>query len=661
MAIDKITLEVMRNYFQAIVEDAARIIERTAFTTFVKETADFSTGLVSTEGEYIAYPWKLGATPFLGINLAGAIAFTEKYEEGDVLIMNDPYSTAGLCTHLPDLQLLKPIFHDGSVIAFAYAFIHSSDVGGIVPASVSPRATEIFQEGLRLRPTKLFRAGLLNQDLVNILADNSRIPDMNWGDIKAMIAAVNSSERRLIELVAKFGAEVVRAGAAELLNHVEKRSQAALAEIPDGTYRFVDYMEDDMVSEVPVRLELTMTVKAGRVHLDYTGTDPQVSSSLNIATSGVVHPFVALGLIAYIITQDPEIPKAGSILRPVTMTLPLGTIVNPVFPAACGVRFGTVLRLADVVLGALAQAVPHKVPAASAGASSPVVCSLLQPRTHRRYVTVVEPMQGGGGAHWDRDGVNAREPISGHTRNTPVESLEADIPIVIRRYHLIPDSGGAGRYRGGMGVRLDFQVFHPDSVVAARGMERFKMQPWGLDGGHCGAAGQAIVNPDTDRAHAVGKFDVLRLEPGDVISFRWPAGAGYGDALEREPQRVYADWKAGLVSTESARNLYGVVLGRDSVDEDGTRELRDQLAGSRGPRTGFDFGPYRRALEHRWPPELAEETARLVSTLPSAVRDYVKHDLFRTIVAIAETQQPTRSDLLEAWKAVLARLERALV
>jgi len=651
----------MRNYFQAIVEDAARIIERTAFTTFVKETADFSTGLVSTGGEYIAYPWKLGATPLLGVNLSGGIGFTKQYDEGDIVLMNDPYCTGGLCTHLPDLHLLKPFFYRGELLAFGHAFIHSSDIGGLVPASISPRATDIFQEGLRLRPVKLFRQGVLNQDLVDILSDNSRIPDENWGDVKALVAAVNWSERSLFDMVEKFGAELVKAGAAELLDHVEMRVRKVFAGVPNGKYHFVDYLEDDFLSDVPVRLELTMTVDDGHIHLDYTGTDPQVSSSLNVTTSGQVHPFVALGLVAYIITQDPDIPKAGSILRPVTVTLPQGSIVNPVFPAACGVRFATVLRLADLVLGAMTQAAPQKVPAASAGASAPIVCALLEPRTNQRHVTVVEPMQGGGGGHWDRDGVNAREPISGHTRNTPVESLEADIPIVIRRYHMIPDSGGAGRHRGGMGVRLDFQVFHPDAIVTARGMERFKIQPWGVDGGYGGSAGETVLNPDSAAPQTVGKFDYLRLEPGDVVSIRWPAGAGYGDPIDRNVDLVHADWRAELVSSAAARELYGVVFTEGVVDRVATQVLRERLRHERGPREGFDFGPYRRALEQRWTPRVAAECARLVGTLPPAVRDYVKHYLFRAIAAAPLEVEAIDRALLAAWTAILARLERALL
>jgi N-methylhydantoinase B len=396
MAVDKVTLEILSNYFRAIVEDMARVVERTSFTTFVKETADFSTGLISTGGEYIAYPWRLGAVPFLGINMRKAFEFIPNYDEGDIVICNDPYTTGGLCTHLPDIHVFKPIFWQGTIVAYGYAFIHSSDIGGTVPASVWPRATELFQEGLRLRPVKLYKAGVANQDVLNIFADNSRIPEMNAGDVNAMVAAVNSCERRVHELIRKFGEATVAEGIDALLDHVAERARVALATIPDGTYRFVDYMEDDMVSEAPIRLEVAMTASAGEVHLDYTGSDPQVSASMNVPSDGGPHPFMCLMLLGYIFTLDRYLHKAGSVIRLITMTLPKGTVVNPEFPAACGTRYGTALRLNDVTLGVLAQAVPGKVPAASAGAISPEVCSLMNSATGRRHVTVVEPMIGGG-------------------------------------------------------------------------------------------------------------------------------------------------------------------------------------------------------------------------------------------------------------------------
>jgi N-methylhydantoinase B len=661
MTVDSVTLEILRNYFQAVVEDMARVVERTSFTTFVKETADFSTGLIAPSGEYVAYPWRLGALPFLGINMKKAIDYTPHYDEGDILIMNDPYTTGALCTHLPDIHLLKPIFSGGEIIAFAYAFIHSSDIGGTVPASVWPRARELFQEGLRLRPTKLFRAGVPNQDILNVFADNSRIPEMNWGDIKAMVAALNTCERRLHAMVDKFGRDVVTGAMVDLLDHVAERSRAALATIPDGTYRFVDYVEDDMVSDVPIRIEVALTARGGHVDLDYTGTDPQVSAALNVPSDGGPHPFMCQTLFCYIFTQDRDIPKSGSVIRPITMTLPRGTVVNPEFPGACGVRFGTALRLSDAVLGALAQAVPGKVPAASAGAISPVVCSLMNPATGRRHVTVVEPMIGGGGAGAEMDGVHGCDPTHGFLRNTPVESIEADVPIVMRRYDLIPDSGGAGRHRAGMAIRMDFQVFHPDAIVTARGQERFKIQPWGVGGGACGTAGATIVNPEGPAPRDIGKIDYLPLRPGDVVSIRAPAGGGHGDPLERDPELVATDVRAGLVGPAAARDAYGVVLRAGGVDPEATAARRAELRGTRGAGNGaFDYGPFRRALEARWPVEVSGECARLANTLPTPVRDYAKHRMYEAVQEVARTRRPELADVQAAWEAVQADLRRAL-
>jgi N-methylhydantoinase B len=656
-----VTLEILRNYFRAIVEDMARVVERTAFTTFVKETADFSTGLVATTGEYIAYPWGLGATPFLGMNLRRAIEYTDHYDPGDIIIMNDPTTTGGLCTHLPDIHLLKPIFVDDTIVAYGYAFIHASDVGGAVPASVWPRAREIFQEGLRLRPSKLFRRGEPNSDLLNVIADNSRIPEMNWGDIKAMVAAVNTGERRLLEVIDRFGLDLVTRSIVALLDHVEARSRTALATIPDGTYSFVDYMEDDMVSDVPVRLAVSMTVADGNVHLDFTGTDPQVGAALNIYTSGAPHPFLAQALLAYIFTVDSDLPRIGSVMRPVSMTLPEGTVVNPQFPAACGARFGTSLRLTDTVLGALTQAVPDRVPAASSGAISPVVGSLLDPVTGKRHVTVLEPMIGGAGALPYADGQNACDTTNGFLRNTPIESIEADIPIVMRRYDLIPDSGGAGRHRGGMAMRMEFQVFHPDAMVTARGQERFKIQPWGAAGGLCGSIGSTVVNPDTPAAHDIGKIDVLALAPGDIVRICAPAGGGHGDPLDREPSLVAEDVHAGLVSPGAARDVYGVELVGSEIDPAATDALRAKLRAVRQKRNGFDYGPYRESLEQLWPPEISAECARLANSLPVSVRDYAKHVLFTSVRERAQGAPPSEADLRAEWDALRQRLSRALV
>jgi N-methylhydantoinase B len=658
MTIDRVTLEILRNHYQAVVEDMARIMERTAYTTFVKETADFSTGLVSTGGDYVAYPWNLGASSYLGLNMAQTLGYFDHYDDGDIVICNDAYLSGPLCTHLPDVHILCPIFYGGRIICWGYAFVHSSDMGGTVPASGWPRATEIFQEGLRLRPTKLYRAGVLQEDVKNLIGDNCRIPDTNWGDIKAMVAAVNSCDRRVQEMVEKFGLATVVDGIDAVLDYAEQRARAAIRKIPDGTYRFTEYMEDDLRSEVPIRLQVSLTIAGDSIHLDFTGTDPQVGSALNIASHGVTHPFLCQAINAYLVTDDPGIPKASSILRPVRVTAPPGTVVNAQFPAPIGVRYGTVLRVFDAVLGALAQALPGQVPAAPAGAISPVVASVLDLRTGQRQVQVVEPMLGGGGGRPTMDGLGGADSTSGFLRNTPVESIEAEVPIVMRRYHLMPDTGGAGEHRGGLAVRLDFQVFHPHAIVTARGMERFRLEPWGVAGGRAGTVGSCVVNRDTPRARDIGKVDVLHLEPGDVVSIFSPSGGGHGDPRRRDPARVRDDVRAGCLSVERAGEAYGVAIVAGEVDEAATARHRAAMAPP--PAGAFDFGARRAEMERRWPPAIQDAAARVLERVPAAVRDWGKHQIYDRIQAIGAERPPTPADVDTVWADIRARLTRAL-
>jgi N-methylhydantoinase B len=657
MSLDLVTLEVLRNFFQAIVEDMARIMERTAHTTFVKETADFSTGLVSTTGEYVAYPWKLGASPYLGMNMIRTLRYFDTYEEGDVLICNDPYLSGPLCTHLPDVQILRPIFHEGRVVAWAYAFIHASDIGGTAPASVWPRATEIYQEGLRIRPTKLYRAGKLNEDVINLISDNGRVPDLNWGDIKAMLAAVGTCERRVHELIAKFGSTTVAEAMSRVLDYSEQRARSIIERIPDGRYEFADYLEDDLQSEVPVRIKLSLTVDGSELHLDFSGTDPQVGSALNLVTGGISHPFLCLAIIGWLVSVDPQIPKASGLLRPVRVTATPGTVVNAQPPSAVGVRFALVWRVFDTVMGALAQALPDRIPAASAGQGSVIVAAIPDPISGARHVIAVQPVNGGGGGRYDMDGLDACDSTSGYLRNTPVESLEAESPIIVRRYSLVPDTGGAGEHRGGLAVRLDFQIHHPDAITTMRGQERYKLQPWGIAGGRSGTCGSCFVNRDSDKARDVGKVDVLRLEPGDVVSVVTPAGGGRGDPRRREVRRVLSDVRAGQLSVDRARREYGVVITEGHVDEQATADVRSRMP---APSGWFDFGPGREQLERRWPPMVQDRVLSLLEELPPPVRDWGKHSMYHQIQQIAYGREPLVDDAQTAWSELRARLRRAV-
>jgi N-methylhydantoinase B len=322
------------------------------------------------------------------------------------------------------------------------------------------------------------------------------------------------------------------------------------------------------------------------------------------------------------------------------------------------VRYATVLRVFDAVLGALAQALPGRVPAAPAGAISPVVASVLELLSGQRQVQVVEPMLGGGGGRPDMDGLGGADSMTGFLRNTPVESIEAEVPIVMRRYHLIPDTGGPGEYRGGLAVRLDFQVFHPHAIVTARGMERFRLEPWGVAGGRAGTCGSCVVNRDTPRARDIGKVDVLHLEPGDIVSIFSPSGGGHGDPRRRDPERVRADVRAGYLTPARAREAYGVALQDGAVDVAATQRLRAAMPAP--PPGVFDFGARRAQMECRWPPAVQDAALRVLASVPVAVRDWGKHQIYARIQEISAERPPVPADVDAAWADIRAQLARAL-
>jgi N-methylhydantoinase B len=435
----------------------------------------------------------------------------------------------------------------------------------------------------------------------------------------------------------------------DLIDYAARKVEALIRRMPAGRYEFVDYIEDDVATDIPIRLKVALTIADGWIHLDFTGSDVQVTSALNVPTAGRVHPFMSVALVNYFATRDRTIPLNAGVLRRVRMTLPEGSVVNPRFPAACGVRYATVLRIYDAVLGALAQAVPYHIPAASGGQGCMVALSLPDPEAGRRHVTVIEPMIGGGGGRPGRDGVDGCDASLGFLKTTPAETLEAEVPIVVRRFHLVPDSAGPGRHRGGFAVRLDFQVFRPEGIVTARGMERLRFAPWGVAGGAAGATGSVVLNPGTPAERRLPKIDVLALEPGDVLSVRTPGGGGHGNRLERPPAAVLADVLAGLVSREHAREAYGVAIDGDRVDETTTTALRAARR-AETPPVPFDFGVARREHERRWPPAVQDAFVELLMSLPAPYRAYVRRTLYARLDVTAARNPVTPPDLQRAWQ-----------
>jgi N-methylhydantoinase B len=643
---DSITLSVFRSHVVAAAEGMGHAVERSSHSTFVKESDDFATAIATPSGEFFSYPRNIGVSSFLGLDLQPTIQAFSTYRPGDIVITNDPYSTKGLVTHLPDLHLIKPVFADGELLCFAWCFIHCSDVGGLVPASISPLAEEVQQEGLRIPPRKLYREGDLDRELLDLLLQNSRSPVENFGDIKAMVGALNTGERRMQETVAKFGVDVVRQAMEDMLLWTENRARGCLSTLPDGEYRFVDYLDDDG-DGAPVRLAVTLRSAGDTLELDFTGTDPQVRIACNLPAFGPRHPFLAQGIINLILSEEPDIPLTGAIMRPISIVAPRGSILNPEFPAAVGVRYATVIRLYNVVLGALAQAVPDRVPSAGSGASAVVMVSVPNLDSGGRQVAVLEPLQGGGGATVGSDGVAGNDSAVGFLRNTPVESLEANTPVVVERYELIRDSGGAGKHRGGWGTRLDFRLLRPQSIVTAQGMERCRFEPWGLAGGRASAKTQAFLNRGAPDEQELGRIDVLRCDPGDVVSVLTSGGGGYGDPLDRDLEAIWRDYRADLLSIEAASELYCAIISDGVIDHEATRMAREERRQLRDPEQPlFAFGSTRIDYERLWPEELSEALCRFLYTLPTGLRPFAKRELRRMITNLPEPPSPHAIDAL---------------
>ncbi|MFZ0215707.1 MAG: hydantoinase B/oxoprolinase family protein, partial [Candidatus Dormiibacterota bacterium] len=599
-ATDAISVEIFANLFQAIVDEMAWIVLRSSHTTFVKETQDFSTGLVTPEGEMFATPYALGAPSLACAPMGPGTTSSEVWEPGDTLITNDPYTTAGMVMHLNDVYLFRPIFVAGRLLCFGWAFIHSTDVGGSAPGSIDMKNYEVFQEGLRLRPVKLHRAGELNQQIWDVLGDNSRVPNLNKGDITALLSALDSAERRIHRLAERRGADGVRDAMYATLDRTERQARAVLRTIPAGSYRFVDYFEDDYVSDLPVRLEVRLVSDGeGDVTLDYRGSDPQVGAALNLPTGGQKrHPFLCLALINFIMTHAPDIHCNAGLIRSIELVLPEDSVVNASFPASCGMRYSTALRCHDLVLATLVQAVPDLIPASGSGV---VIITYISTSTLGRQgrVVVANGLEGGSGGGLGMDGISGVSFGAAFIRNVPVEVLESEAPVIVHRFGMRPDTEGAGRFRGGFGMEYALQISHPSAVVVMRGNDRHRFSCWGALGGGTGGVGSTTgYFPDGSTAD-VGKVTVYRPELGEILHIRIGGGGGLGSPLNRDPSEVARDVEDGLVSAERAAEVYGVALDGGLVDEAGTREGRLALAGT-ARHEPFDVGQGRRAWEGRF-------------------------------------------------------------
>lgn len=558
---DPITMQVIRYAMEQVADEMGHTLVRTARSTIIKEIKDISCAVFDRRGNTIAqaHHAPMLLTGFeMGIRSMLQRYSRDDFEDGDVIIFNDPYAGG---QHVMDLVTFAPVKMENKLVGFVGSIAHHSDMGGAAPGGTAGGLTEIYLEGIRLPFVKLYKKGKEDQELFAILENNIRVPDKTLGDIRAQAAANFVGVRKVKEIYKKYTPEVVDKCQDMLLDGSEARIRSGLKNIPDGTYTGTDWVDDDGFSEEPIKLMVNIHKYGDSVKVDFEGTAKQVRGNINcpIAT---VHAAVYYALIAVI---DPHVPPNSGCYRPFEVEAELGTIVNPKMPAAVGARTNTSQKITEAMMLALSQAVPERVMAGSHGNITNCGFSGYHPVSGKRFVYI--DIQGGGaGARPIKDGRDGQDSHLARFKNTPVEAVELEFPVCIERYEFIPDSGGAGKYRGALGIRRDIRIL-TNYVTWGRYGDRHKIAPKGLFGGKEGAKGKFVLNPDTNKERVVKSKGLDNLNAGDVVSLRLPGAGGYGHPNERNLEALLRDVRNGKVSVESAKNDYGVEVTPEMLAE----------------------------------------------------------------------------------------------
>jgi N-methylhydantoinase B len=568
---DPLAFELIKNTLAGIADSMAVTVVRTARSFVVKQSMDFSTALCDARGELVAQglcvPLHLGAMPPA---LQGVLQkYQGRIEPGDVFIINDPYSGG---SHLPDIFLFKPVFVEDILAVFACVIAHQTDIGGRVSGGNACDNTEIYQEGLRIPPLKLFERGEPNETIFTLLEQNVRVPDKVLGDVRAQIAALRMGERDFLQLVQEYGLEELQGYMADILDYTERFTRAEIETLPDGEYTFTEYIDDDGIDPDPIRIQLALRIRGDTITADFTGTSPQCKGSIqpNLpATKAMVYAAIRCVL-------DPAIPNSGGYFRPIKVIAPAGTFVNPVHPGPVAARALGARRVAQAVFGALTKALPGKIFAAWGGGEFGISIGGYYPdRKPFVHLEFHNDASWGGGP--DKDGLDGHPGPMSNLANTPIELLEAEQPLRIDQYGFVADTGGPGKYRGGLSVVRDFRLLE-EATLQIRS-DRRKFPPYGLYGGKPGTPAAGILNPDTEHRVMPSKF-LMTAKKNDVFRMVLAGGGGYGNPLERDPERIAEDVREEKLSVEYARREYGVVIDAGSleVDQVATEALRRQMA-----------------------------------------------------------------------------------
>ena len=567
---DPFFLEVYKNALDTIADQMALILMRTAHSGIIRDSMDYSTAVCDAEGRTLAQG--LTTAMHLGSFYDAMQALRAKFGNdtapGDVFIFNDPYESAG--QHLPDIYIIKPIFFEESLVGYATTVAHHADVGGIVPGSNALGAIEIFQEGLRLPILKFMSKGEPDTSIWDIIALNVRVPESVMGDLQAQLAACTVGEREYIELYKRYGAVRIDRYVEHLHDYAEQLARAEFSDLADGTYCFTDHIDGLGTNPEPIVLKVQVEVKGDRVAVDWAGSSPQIKGGVN-------SPFPFTKACAYTALRSimpADVPNCHGYTRAIEVRAPDASVVKPVMPGPCGARGITGYRMIDCLFGALAQLVPERVTADGSGGSTlPTIGGYIGGRAF----VFCETFLGTWGAAVDHDGQAGVPHMGANQANVPIEVIEQTYPLRIERYGMVPDSGGPGRHRGGLGLTRAYRLLTDEAVLSVRTDKR-DYPPHGLFGGRPGGPALNVVESDGEST----ELPMLMTEPytmtgGQVFRHVMSGGGGYGDPLEREPSQVREDVIDGLVSAAQAEAAYGVSLGPSpdfKVDGAATERLR---------------------------------------------------------------------------------------
>jgi N-methylhydantoinase B len=573
--ITPVLVEIVRNGVIAVTEEMKTNLMRTAYNMIIYEALDFTVGLFTAEGETVSI--SLGLPTFIR-GMAETIKAKLKHfgrdgiEPGDILLTNDAYITG---SHLNHMTFSLPIFHDGTLIAFSCCMAHWQDVGG----ALGGITTDIFSEGLQVPIVKYAKRGVINQDLVDIIRMNVRIPERAMGDLRAQITAIKTGERRFLELINRYGRAEVLGAIATIMDQSEKAARARTRGIPDGIYEAESYMDDDGVSiGTPIPIKVRVEVKGDAMTIDLTDVSKQVRGFYNSGiTTGVACAQVAFKCL----TSPTDYPINDGSFRNLTTIVPPGRVVSATRPAPMRWWMTFPMTVIDTVFKAMVEAIPDSV---IAGHHADLCISLvhgIDPKDGKFFLAHMGPLGGGWGAKRSEDGMSGTVCMNdGDTHNSPREQLETKYPLLIERYALILDSGGAGKYRGGLGCETIVQALTDLTLNAS--IDRAHCLPWGLEGGLEATGNQVLLrlNGEWDKDRANAKVLTAPLKRGDAYVLRSGGGGGFGSPLERPLARVQDDVRQGYVSLNAARDYYGVVLDSDTlaIDFVATEKLRASLA-----------------------------------------------------------------------------------